>query len=182
MEILKKQSTAIAVMILMIVAAALYGGHSSLSDLRDRAEQVFYLGEAGDGIGIRSDLQERADSAYNLVTVARRYLPETDESLQGVLLARQALDQAASVSEMAKADQALEEAVKDLLSKLEEVNLAEKDAPYPQRLYDSFRSRGDTISHDPYNRHAAEFNETLSEFPANLFSRLTGVKELELFR
>ena len=182
MEILKKQSAAIAVMILMILAATLFGGHSSLAKLRGEAERVFAAGIDGDGIGIQNDLEERSAAAYNLVNIARKYLPETDASIQGVLTARDALSAAGSISDKYEADQALSDAVTDLKNKLDDVNLSEKDAPYPDRLYTNFLSRGETISHDPYNRLAAEFNAALTEFPASLLSKLTGVKSLELFR
>ena len=181
MERWKNQSTAILIMILMILGSAFLGSRSSLMELRTKAEQVFLLGSEGDGIGIQNDLEERSAAAYNMTVIARNYLSEGDAVIQAVLEAREELAAAEGPGEKYEADQELETAVKDLKAKLEGLELTEKDAPYPQRLYTDFLSRGETISHDPYNSLAADFNEALKEFPANILSRLTGVKELELF-
>ena len=168
-------------MIFMIVGGTLVGSHNSLMSLRGDAEAVFTMGERGDGIGIQGDLRERDSAAYNMVVIARKYLPEENSLIQNVLAARKALDTANSVREKAGADRTLEVAVKDLYDVLSGMNLSEQDARYPQRLYTDFRSRGDTISHDPYNGEAARFNKTLAAFPAAVLGGLTGVRPLELF-
>ena len=62
-----------------------------------------------------------------------------------------------------------------------DAGLSEKDEAYRQRLYADFNSRGDTISHDPYNGYAQSFNRTLTGFPANLIAAVTPVKEAVIF-
>ena len=181
MNILKKSSFATFAMVLMIIVGTLIGSHNSLIALRGKAADVFVLGIRGDGIGIQSDLRERGNAAYNMVVIARKYLPEEDSLIQNVLGARKQLEEASSVRDNAASDKALDKAVKDLYDALNGMPLLEQDARYPQRLYTDFRARGDTISHDPYNQTAAAFNSTLSGFPAGFLGKLTGVRPLDLF-
>lgn len=181
MNAAQKNCIACIVMIVMIAAGTLIGSHTSLMGMRREAEAIFTVGARGDGIGIQSDLRERDGVAYNMVVVARRYLPDDHALIQNVQSARSDLDAAASVRDKSRANRALDTAVKDLYDVLNTIDLSEQDARYPQRLYTDFRSRGDTISHDPYNRAAAAFNDTLSGFPAGLLGGLTGVRPLELF-
>ena len=55
--------------------------------------------------------------------------------------------------------------------------LSEQDEKYRQKLYADFNSRGDTISHDPYNQYAEEYMQTLKGFPASLIAAVMPVKE-----
>jgi len=181
LSIWKKNQFAIFIMILMIVAGTLIGGHNTLAGMRGKASDVFTMGVRGDGIGIQGDLRERESIAYNMVVIARRYLPEDNALIQNVLDAREGLNAASTVGKKAEADRKLETAVKDLFDVLSVTDLSSQDERYPQRLYTDFRSRGDTISHDPYNQTAAAFNRALSGFPAGLLGGLTGVRALELF-
>ena len=181
MSVLRNSKIAILAMILMIVGGTLVGSHNSLMEIREDTSAIFTMGVRGDGIGIQGDLNERSAAAYNMVVIARKYLPEENALIQNVLSARLALGSSDSVREKARANRALDTAVKDLFDVLNGMTLAEQDARYPQRLYTDFRSRGDTISHDPYNQEAAAFNRTLSGFPAGFLGGLTGVKPLEIF-
>ena len=170
------------IMILMILCGTLIGSHNTLSDMRKEALAVFSNGIRGDGIGIQGDLNERESIAYNMVTVARRYMPEDNALIVHVLEARNALLKAASVGEKYAADQQLDKAVKGLYDVLSGMNLSQQDSRYPGSLYTDFRSRGDTISHDPYHAEATAFNRLLAKFPAGILAGLTGVQPLELFQ
>ena len=181
MNMLRKNSVAIVAMVLMIVLGTLVGSHNSLAKIRNKAADSFVLGARGDGIGIQSDLRERDNAAYNLVVIARRYLPEGNALIQNVLRERAAAQEAASVKEKAGADKALEVAFRDLYDVLSGMALSEQDARYPQRLLTDFLSAGDRISHDPYNQAAADFNRVLATFPAGLLGALTGIRPMELF-
>ena len=181
MSILRKNSFAAFAMILMIVAGTLIGSHNSLMNQRTKAAGIFTLGIRGDGIGIQSDLRERDGAAYNMVVIARKYLPEENALIQNVVDARKSMDSASSVKDKATADKALESSVRDLYHVLNGMDLSEQDARYPQRLYTDFRSGGDRIGYDPYNQAASAFNRTLAGFPAGLLGKMTGVRPLDLF-
>ena len=181
MSIWRNSRFAAVVMLLMIAAGTLVGSHNSLADLREKAAAVFTLGARGDGIGIQSDLNERAGIAYNLVVLARKYLPEDNALIQNAVSTATALASAGGIREKSAANRALETTVKDLADVLSSLTLSAQDARYPQRMYTDFRSRGDAISHDPYNQAAVSFNRILSGFPAKLLGGLTGIRPLELF-
>jgi hypothetical protein len=182
MSLMENRKVAIPIMILMILVALIFGSQRSLSALRQEAATVFLMGEAGDGIGIQNDLNERTVIAYNLVTVGRKYLNESDAQLQNVLTAITALQEADSPSVKYQANQQLNQAATDLYNELKKLNLSKVDAPYPDRLFDNFNSRNSTISHDPYNQIAAGFNQKLEVFPASVLSKLVFVSRLELYQ
>ena len=182
MKLLKNRKIAALLMVLMILGGSLYGGHRSLMKLRDEAEAVFYNGVEGDGLGIQNDLNERIDLAYNLVTVAKRYLSPDDEAVQKLLTARDALSSAQDPKEKNAANRQLTEASIELYEAFGGRSLTEKDEKYRQQIYQDLSSRNDTISHDGYNQEAEDFNKTLRSFPAGILASLTGVEKLELFR
>jgi hypothetical protein len=182
MNLLQNQKTAIVIMVVMILVSIPIGAQRSLAALEQKALDVFVLGESGDGIGIQSDLEERMDIAYNLVTVGRKYLSEKDPFIQNVLVHIDELRQAQGPSAKYQANAILNQAVTDLYQKLIQMDLSEVDRTYPRRLFDSFNSRNDTISHDPYNLYAAKYNQALKAFPANILSKLVFAKPLELFQ
>ncbi len=165
----------------MIIFGTLAGGRGSLAALREEAGIVFSVGARGDGIGIQSDLNERAAAAYNMVVIARKYLPEENALIRNALAEREALSKAVSVKEKSRANKALSVAVKDLYDALCNMALSDVDSKYPQALYTEFQSGADRISHDPYNVKAAGFNKTLTAFPASVLAALTGIKPLDLF-
>ena len=183
MDLFKKRRTALTVLALAVVFSVLFGSYRSLSALRRDAAVVFAQGEKGDGLSIDHDLSQRVQLANNLITVAGRYFDANDPLLANVQTAGEALSAAGSPSEKFDANTELDTAFWALSGAMEGQSLSQQDAKYRARLGDDFRSRDATISHDAYNRLAAEFNEkTLGVFPANVLGAATGVKPLELYR
>ena len=183
MKLLENKVLSILIMAVLIVGGFWLGGYRSLSGLYNDVEKVFFTGEDGDGICIENDLSERAACAVNMVTVARKYMGESTE-VKALSDASSALSAAAVSNDIAKcltADGELETAMTALYRSLEDVGLSEKDEAYRQRLYADFSSRGDTISHDPYNGYAQDYNETLSRFPASLIAAVTPAKAAVIF-
>jgi hypothetical protein len=109
-------------------------------------------------------------------------MDESDPAIQAILDARNTLSDAENPSDKYDANQRLTEAYTDLSEKLQTMNLSKADEKYRAGLVDELNSRNDTISHDGYNKKAEEYNKLLNAFPANILSRLTGVKPLALFR
>lgn len=183
MKLLENKALSILIMIVLIAGGFWLGGYRSLSGLYNDVEKIFFTGEDGDGICIENDLSERAACAVNLVTVAKKYVGESAE-VKELSDASSALSAAAGSNDIAKcltADSKLETAMTALYRSLEDAGLSEKDEAYRQRLYADFNSRGDTISHDPYNGYAQDYNETLSRFPASLIAAVTPVKAAVIF-
>ena len=183
MKLLENKGLSVLIMIVLIAGGFWLGGYKSLSGLYGDVEKVFFTGEEGDGICIENDLSERASDAVNLVTVARKYVGENAE-VKRVSDAAASLSVSSADKDIAQrlsADKEVENAVTALYRSLEDAGLSEKDEAYRQRLYADFNSRGDTISHDPYNGYAQSFNRTLTGFPANLIAAVTPVKEAVIF-
>lgn len=186
------------VAVLLIVGSILFSGGRSLGKLREETSEMFYMGVNSDSLSIYNDLQARLESSYNILTVGRKYLGQYAGAVLALSEARDALSAAQDPAAMYSANAALSEAVESLLSSLEggsmtgvfsalqsslqEHGLSENDARSVMKQYNDFSSRNDTISHDGYNQHAAEFNQKLGRFPASLIGAVTGVKELPLFR
>lgn len=182
MKLLESKGLAILIMAALIIGGFWLGGYKSLSSLYHEVESVFFTGEDGDGICIANDLTERETAAANLLTIARKYMGDCD-------VIRQLSEAAAALGAAGEGDietrltanQALDTAMEEMYRGLGELNLSEKDEAYRQRLYADFNSRGDTISHDPYNRYAQAYNETLDGFPASLLAAITPVHKATIF-
>ncbi len=188
MTILENKTFAKIAMVFLIIAATLIGSHNSLTKLSDKAESIFYNGVNGDGLCIQSDLNKRFELARNLITVSSPYLLPDDAAISDVEEARNELNGATTINEKYKANNNLEETMFNLYSTLEKQGITQKEellnnfSKNPTRIYTEFRSYGDTIKHDEYNDYANDFNGALKNFPANILSKLTFVKSLELFQ
>ena len=184
MKLLENKGLAIIIMAALIIGGFWLGGYKSLSGLYQNVEDVFFTGEDGDGICIANDLAERETAAGNLITIARKYMGESDVILQVSNAAARLAASAGSDNDIEgclTANQALDTAMESLYRGLGELNLSEKDEAYRQRLYADFNSRGDTISHDPYNQYAQAYNQTLDGFPASLLAAITPVHKAVIF-
>ena len=183
MKLLENKAVSIVLMVVLIAAGTWLGGWKGLSSLYSKAEDVFFVGEDGDGICIENDLSERAAAAGNMVTIARKYLGDSQEvkALSDASSALTATEKNRDIATRLAANQALDTAMTALYQRLETENLSDQDETYRQRLYADFNSRNDTISHDPYNQYAQTYNQTLAGFPANLLAALTPVHEAVLF-
>lgn len=177
----KRKLIAILTMVAMILVAIWGGSYHSLSSMAKEVSAVFYNGENGDGLCIQHDLDARADVAINMVSLAKKYLPESDTAVQNVIQARAELLNASGISEKYRANDKLTQTTTDLYYKLQETELSETDQKYPARFFDQLSSYNDTISRDPYNRRAEEFNQMLETFPANILSTITFVDSVELY-
>ena len=69
--ILKKKSTAIAVLALVFLAGTLFGTHRSLSHLRSQTQEAFYEGTDASGYGIATNLKLRVEYARNLCMIRK---------------------------------------------------------------------------------------------------------------
>lgn len=180
---LYNRKTAVIALAVCVVFGLLFGTHRTLTGLRAQVETVFVAGEMGDGLSIDRDLTKRAQTASNLVTVAKRYLDGSDPLLNAVQTASQALSDARGPGAKFDANMALTDAFNSLYLALEGQSLSDEDAKFREKLNTEFLSLEKTIGHDGYNRMADEFNRTvLGAFPASMLGGLTGVRPLELFQ
>lgn len=181
MKLLENKAICLVLMVVLIAAGTWIGGYKGLSGLYSQAEDVFFTGERGDGICIANDLAERAAAATNLVTIASNYAGVQDEA-QAVTSASAELSAELSattrdghIARLSERNRKLDSAMTALYNALGEEPLSAQHEKYRQSLYADFNSRGDTISHDPYNQYAQSYNQALDGFPASLLAAITPV-------
>lgn len=177
---MKDPKVACIIMVVAIVLSILLGGHRSLSAEASKVEDIFYNGVDGDGLGVNSDLSHRVELAYNMVTIAKRYLPADDVDIKQVIGACSALENSGNPSDKIRANNELQLACVSLYERLEGSDLSQTDAEYRDDLMTNLYSRNHIISLDGYNQKALEFNISLNRFPANILSRITGIKPFAL--
>lgn len=173
LQFLNSRRGAAVILAVAVVGSTLFGAHRSLTavaaDVRAQGAQV------------EQDLQSRAGIGANLYTVAGRYLDSGDADLK-------ALDSALTAVSGGAADRSAQDALlaalTPVLEKLAQADgLSEKDRGYLSGFQTQLDSLAFTISHDPYNAAAAEFNnKTLGTFPANVLKTVAGVSELPVYR
>lgn len=181
MKFLKNRKTATGITALIILFSILLGAHLSLTKLKEETLSVFYHGENTGEKGIQSDLEYISDQCYNLTVVAGRYMNREEETVKEVSEHLEALKKAAAPGDKYKAKENLIKASMELHEKLVLMNLTEKDRYYCDSFPVNLRSRELIISHSSYNEKAASYNRCLQRFPANILSRITFVRPLELY-
>lgn len=178
--IVKNPRAGAAFFALCAVVALTLGPVNTVRRELAQVQQLFSQGQAGDGVGVSSDLDTQADCAANLAVIGAKYAPAEE-------LAGQARQAAAGVhqqteilpkSQAAQAAGELFDALDDCLSQLE---LAEQDAAYCQSLRAQMSAARDTASRDPYNQAAQDYNEMAQQFPARLAAGLLQAPQLPVF-
>jgi len=182
LKLWQKRSFASAVLIACIVAGLLIGTARPLGRMADEVEALFYYGENGDGYCIRKDLEERAISATNMVTVASRYLDSGNTALTTLRDAINALSAAKTIGDKYDANEALTAAAAGLVAELGKLELSEKDAKYISGLRTELQSRNDTISRNGYNAAALDYNSLLERFPTRVLAGVLSIDKMEYFR
>lgn len=183
MKILENKIVCIVLMVVLIAGGFLLGGYKGLAGQYQKAEKVFFLGEDGDGICVANDMAERASCLTNMQTVAKKYLPKSDSALKSASASLNDYTQAeGDIRALFAANSRMDAAMAALYQALDDKELSANDEKYRERLYADFNSRNDTISHDPYYKYAADYNEILKHFPANVIAGLTPAKTAAIMR
>ena len=76
------------VAVIVIAISILLSGGMSLRSQRSATQSVFSNGAYGDGLSIERDLFERREAAYNLCSIATKYLGSDNPQLVAVKAAR----------------------------------------------------------------------------------------------
>ncbi|MGF7145382.1 hypothetical protein HNQ56_003823 [Anaerotaenia torta] len=181
MKYLRNRKVAIGITAFAVFLSILFGSHSSLMQLREETSLIFYSGEKKNGKGIQHDLEYITDQCYNLTVVAGRYMDPDDERIKEVLRKRDLVNSAVTPREKYQTSESLIEAAMKLYKDLGFMSLEERDQYYRDSFAVNVESRQLIISHSSYNELAVTFNESLERFPANVLSKITFVKPLELY-
>ncbi len=179
----KKTITAALVMAGMLILSLPLGAHSSLSRLREKAEEDFYYDSTQ--FSIWEGVEKREEAALNLVTLSRRYEGKND-ALSGLA---DEVERAVKLSESTyenseekvEANQALGAAAEALCDELGQTELSEKDARYPESLIREMTSQEDQIERSSYNDAARAYNEQLEKFPIRFLRHMAFLEPLPVY-
>ena len=178
---IEKRALAAVIFAAAALLSTLASGSVALNRERGKAERIFTDGVESDGMSISHDLDQRAEAAYNLAGVAKRYLGEDAPEIAELLSARSGLVGAVEISEKYDANLELSVAADALYSRLKEEELSEKDSTLAAGQYQDMLSHNDVISRDGYNSAALSFNRRLEGFPAAQIAAIAGIEPLDTF-
>ena len=181
MSFLENRTTAWCLTAFIILVSIFAGSGNSLGKLRAEAEDVFFRGADLDNMGILYDTERIAAECSNLITVASRYMQESDPAIKRLQENRQALLSAVGPGESGIALVNVLASEEALYQAMELLPLNEQDERFRSSLHTNINSHHRIIAASPYNRLAQEFNQTLRKQPAKLLGALTGIEPLELF-
>ncbi len=179
-----KTGWAIAIMVILIAGGVVYGAYRGWTGERALVNET--------RAGLDSMLQTRVESAYNVLAVARRHLPEDDEAYLRVVRDRNDLEGGSNpawdnLSQKAKANDALTVDAAALLDKLAQLDSVKKDSRdnmyvtsyLPQMLAQSEQKTAGAA----YNEAAADFNGRMNKtFSGWLARMLLGIRPAAEFK
>jgi hypothetical protein len=166
----------------MVCIAVFFGGWRSLNKLKNETETIFYRGVSNDGYSIQGDLDTIIAQSFNLVTIAKNYINENDETIMDLLSARDILISALTPAEKYKANMKVSETAVILYDKLKSASgLTEIHKKLAAQDYTEILSRNSTIKNNGYNDAVRKYNLVIQDFPVSFIAPLVGVKPAELF-
>ena len=179
-----KTGWAIAIMVILVAGSVIYGAFRGWTDERVLVNET--------RAGLDSMLQTRVESAYNVLAVAKRHLPEDDEAYLRVVRDRNDLEGGSKgvdddLAQKAKANDALTADAADLLNKLARLDSVKNDSRdnmyvtsyLPQMLAQSEEKTAGAA----YNQAAAEFNGRMKgTFSGWIARTLLGIKPAAEFK
>ena len=172
-----RSGAAFLLMICLILFSVCLGAYRGWSDERAQVEESLS--------GLESMIASRVECAWNILAVAGRHLPETDEDFVFIAQARDILSGSGTLSEKAAADALLSESASRLLQRLcalpsvlqDSRDLMYAESYLPQMLSES----EERTASSRYNAAAADFNHQLQESFSGAIARLLGVEPAEEF-
>lgn len=161
---------AILITAAVVVASAFLGCNRSLNALRRETAHQLRSSASGGEYSIATDGQEMADVARNLMTLARKYLPDGEEEYAALEACCRQMDNVYfEASDVRTAAVGIQTACRDLAARLEVApGLSERDRAYLAGFAVDLDGCLHRMENDPYNAAAEEFNRTLEAFPANV--------------
>lgn len=154
----------------VVVASAFLGCNRSLNALRRETAHTLSFPADGGEYSIATDGKDMAATARNLMTLARKYLPDGEEDYATLEACCRQMDQIYfEASDVRTAAVGIRTACRDLTARLEVApGLSQRDRDYLAGFSASLDGCLHRMANDPYNAAAEEFNRTLDAFPANV--------------
>lgn len=173
-----KTGTAVVIMVVLVIGSVLFGAYKGWTEEKAHVDATY--------AGLESMLQTRVETAYNILTVARRHLPDTDEAVQRVAMDLSQLDSPyAALPRKAEASEALTADAAALLKALGQLPTVQGDSRdlmyvnnyLPQMLAESEAKTEGAA----YNQAAAEFNGRINRTFSGFLAKLMGIHPAEVF-
>ncbi len=172
-----RAGAAFFLMILMVAVSVVIGAYRGWNEERAMVKET--------RAGLEEMLQARVESAYNVLTVAGRHLPQDQEAVLRLRAARGMLEGRASLSEKAAANEELTQAAQDVLSLLvqaESVQNDSRDKMYAESYLPQMLAQSEEkTAGAQYNIAAAQFNERLNASFSGKIAALLGIDMAEEF-
>ncbi len=173
-----KTGWALVLMIILAVGSVVFGAYRGWSEERARVNETY--------TGLEAMLQTRVESAYNVLAVAKRHVPDDDETFLRVKDELSTLESASkTLPQKARANEDLTRDAAALLADLaqkDSVKGDDRDLMYvtsylPQMLAESEAKTAGAA----YNQAAAEFNARMRGTFSGWIARLLGVEPAQEF-
>lgn len=175
-----RPTAAFVLMLCMLAFAVCFGAYRGWSQEKARLDEP--------AASLNAMIRLRAESAYNLMTVARRHLPEGDEAVESVRACWRMLADEKGVYALdhkAQASENLTAAAEKLLARLaalDSVKQDSRDSMYVQSLLPQMLRESEQITAGAaYNQAAAQFNRELRGSYSGMIAMLFGVKPAQEF-
>lgn len=162
--------TAALITAAVVAASAFLGCNRSLNALRRETAHQLRSSASGGEYSIATDGRDMADLARNMMTLARKYLPDGEDAYTQLEACCQQMESVYfEASDVRTAAVGIQTACRDLAARLEVApGLSERDRAYLAGFAVDLEGCLHRMENDPYNAAAEEFNRTLETFPANL--------------
>lgn len=161
---------AVLITAIVIAVSAFLGCNRSLNALRrETAHQLSFPADGGE-YSIATDGKDMADTARNMMTLARKYLPGGEADYAALEACCRQMDNVRfEASDVRTAAVGIRTACRDLAARLEVApGLTERDRAYLAGFSATLDGSLHRMANDPYNAAAEEFNRKLDAFPANV--------------
>ena len=174
MEQLKKRSTALLIVLVLVLSVSIFKSRLTFASYVQAAETMFY--EGADGASIAADLESKISTSKNLIFIAEKYLKNEPDEIKALNQAIDELEKAASIEAKNQANQTLDEAFYALSELLNSVDLSNRDKDYQISLTYDYTGLIDMIDKSPYHKTVEDYLKKTAGFPASLLYKLSGVK------
>ncbi len=170
-RLLKKKTTAILSLIVMIVGSTGIKAGIDLNRLVEQTEKIFVAEE--EGFSIQSKLMSKMEFSNELANkFAIHFLDSDCAEIQAVNKAVVQLQMAEGAKEKYQASQQLDQADFQLIGLLEDQTMDDEDQKELNRFYANLQNCNDQISHSIYNEKVEELLQELEQFPAKQLVQL----------
>lgn len=174
MEQLKKRSTALLIVLVLVLGVSGFKSRITFASYAKALETVFYDGV--DGASIAADLESKISTSKNLIFIAEKYLKNEPDKINALNQAIDELENAASIKEKDHANQSMDVAFFALSELLSTMELSTRDQDYQIALTYDYEGFIDMIDKSPYHKIVDEYLNKTAGFPASILYKISGVE------